>query len=140
MDVLALLFDSYRIFYKKESDVTAAVTFLKARIENKESVIFIAEDAQKNIMGFVQLYPIFSSTRMKRLWLLNDLFVQLTYRSRGISSALINECKIHCMETNSCGMILETAKDNAIGNNLYLKTGFFPDQDHNYYEWGVQSN
>ena len=88
-------------------------------------------------MGFVQLYPIFSSTRMKRLWLLNDLFVQPEYRGKGISIALINEAKNLCRRTGSCGMILETAKDNSIGNNLYIRTGFLPDRDHNYYEWEI---
>ena len=64
---LALLFDAYRVFYRKESDVDAAFQFLKERIANEESIIFIAIDEDKSIKGFVQLYPLFSSTRMKKL-------------------------------------------------------------------------
>ena len=74
---------------------------------------------------------------MKRLWLLNDLFIQREHRSKGVSIALINSCKELCRQTNSCGMILETAKDNTIGNNLYQKTGFVADAGHNYYEWEI---
>lgn len=90
------------------------------------------------MMGFVQLYPIFSSTRMKRLWLLNDLYVNPAYRSKGVSIALINECKTLCRSTNACGLILETAKDNVVGNNLYARTGFLRDEAHNYYEWDIE--
>ncbi len=136
---LAVLFDNYRQFYKREPGIAGAINFLNDRINNNESEIFIAENENKVVMGFVQLYPVFSSTRMKRLWLLNDLFIQPEYRGKGISVALINECKSLCRQTNSCGMILETAKDNAIGNNLYLKTGFVPDSGHNYYEWETES-
>ena|SRR6187455_2136031 len=137
LNILSVLFDNYRVFYKKETDIRGAAAFLRDRIINKDAEIFVAENDHFEIVGFVQLYPIFSSTRMTRLWLLNDLFVQPGYRGKGISVALINECKELCKRTASCGMILETAKDNAIGNNLYLKTGFSPDRDHNYYEWEI---
>ena len=39
LDALALLFDAYRVFYRKKSDVKGAKDFLKARIEQKQSVI-----------------------------------------------------------------------------------------------------
>ena len=132
---LSELFEDYRKFYKKEADPDAAKIFLEARIANNDAEIFVAEDDQRLLVGFVQLYPLFSSTRMKRLWLLNDLFVLPGQRGKGISIALINECKNLCRQTNSCGMMLETAKDNTIGNQLYQKTGFALDYDHNYYEW-----
>ena len=135
IDQLAILFDNYRVFYKKDTDIEGARKFLLERIKNNESEILVAESDRDEMVGFVQLYPVFSSTRMKRLWLLNDLFVKPEFRSKGISVALINECKEICRQSGSCGMILETAKDNAIGNSLYLKTGFLPDSDHNYYEW-----
>ncbi|WP_335338418.1 GNAT family N-acetyltransferase [Chryseobacterium sp. IHB B 17019] len=55
---LAELFDQYRIFYHKDSDVPAAEKFLKERIEKQDSEIFVAENDGK-LIGFVQLYPIF---------------------------------------------------------------------------------
>ena len=137
LDSLSELFDGYRVFYKKETDIPAAKAFLSERIVNNESVIFVAENDSKELMGFVQLYPLFSSTRMKRLWLLNDLFVKPESRGIGISVALIDAGKELCRNTDSCGMILETAKDNSIGNNLYPRAGFTADGDHNYYEWEV---
>ena len=70
---------------------------------------------------------------MKKLWLLNDLFVLESFRCKGISKQLIESCKNLCKDTGACGLILETAKANITGNSLYVKTGFVVDGDHNYY-------
>lgn len=129
------LFDKYRIFYEKESDKIKAKEFISERIELKDSQIFVAETFDKELVGFVQLYPIFSSTRMKRLWLLNDLFVANEHRGKGISKALIESSKEFTKQTNACGLILETAKTNTIGNQLYPRVGFLLDNEHNYYYW-----
>lgn len=132
---LAILFDAYRVFYEMDSDIVAAEKFLAERIAANESEIFVAADSLNNLIGFVQLYPVFSSTRMKRLWLLNDLYVEPAQRGQGISKKLIQRAKELCIETKSCGMILETAKKNVVGNNLYPATGFQLDGNHNYYFW-----
>jgi ribosomal protein S18 acetylase RimI-like enzyme len=129
---LVWLFDAYRVFYQKRSDKITATTFLTERLQKQESVIFVAENQIQELVGFVQLYPLFSSTRMKKLWLLNDLYVAENQRGKGISIALIDACKQHCITTEACGLLLETAKTNIIGNNLYPKTGFELDEDHNY--------
>lgn len=131
---LAELFDGYRIFYNKDSDFSGAVSFLSDRIKNRDSEIFIAQE-DKLLVGFVQLYPLYSSTRMKRLWLLNDLFVLSDFRGKGVSKLLIDRSKVLCIQSDSCGIILETAKSNAIGNQLYPSTGFELDIEHNYYSW-----
>ena len=123
LDSLAKLFDGYRLFYRKHSDVAAAKSFLSDRMKNNESVIYVAEENQ-TLTGFVQLYPLFSSTRMKRLWLLNDLFVHPEYRRRGISKLLFEKCFQLMRKTDACGVMLETEKTNVIGNKLYLQLGF----------------
>jgi ribosomal protein S18 acetylase RimI-like enzyme len=102
---------------------------------NNDSEIFIAVDGDHPPIGFVQLYPLFSSTRMKRLWLLNDLYVVPAYRGKGIGKMLINRCKEFSQETGACGISLETEKTNEIGNGLYPKIGFELDAGHNYYFW-----
>lgn len=123
------------MFYEKETDIQSAVKFLNERIQNEDSEIFVTENRENKIVGFVQLYPIFSSTRMQRLWLLNDLFVDKEHRGKGISKQLIEISKELCKQTNACGLILETAKNNEVGNNLYHQAGFTLDKEHNYYSW-----
>ena len=131
---LALLFDQYRVFYHKESDIPAAESFLKERIEKADSEIFVAE-REGDLVGFVQLYPLFSSTRMKRYWLLNDLFVNENYRGKGFSKELIEETKELAKSTDACGVLLETGKSNDVGNKLYPSCGFEIYDEVNFYEW-----
>ena len=81
LDDISKLFDSYRVFYRKESNLEQAKNFLQERISENDSKIFIAENTASEIVGFTQLYPLFSSTRMQKLWLLNDLFVDAKHRN-----------------------------------------------------------
>lgn len=135
---LSVLFDAYRVFYRKTSDITAATHFLKERLTQEDSEIFVCENEADSLVGFVQLYPLFSSTNMKRLWLLNDLFVDAASRGKGISIQLIDRAKRLVKDTNAFGMYLETEKSNTIGNALYPRAGFQLNQKANYYEWTVK--
>ncbi len=133
---LSILFNSYRVWYRKDSDVDGARHFLEDRIEKGDSEIYVCEIG-KELAGFVQLYPIFSSTRMKKAWLLNDLFVSDDYRGKGISIQLIDRAKKLVRESQAFGMMLETEKTNDIGNKLYPRTGFKQNEIANFYEWEV---
>lgn len=134
LDQLVSLFEAYRVWYRMEPDRTTAYSFLSARIKHGESEIFLAMDSDDKAVGFTQLYPLFSSTRMKRLWLLNDLYVIPEYRGQGVSKRLIDSAKELARATDAAGIFLETEKSNFIGNQLYPKTGFTLD-DHNFYFW-----
>jgi hypothetical protein len=74
VDVLVPLFDAYRQFYRQQSDPGGARQFLRARLENKQSVVLPAH-IDSVAAGFTQLYPSFSSGAMARIFVLNDLFV-----------------------------------------------------------------
>lgn len=128
------LFDAYRTFYNKPLDSAGAKAFISERLNQKDSEIYVA-DINGSLAGFVQLYPLFSSTRMKKYWLLNDLFVAEEYRGKQISLALIERAKQLVEQTNACGMYLETGKENAIGNQLYPRAGFKAYDSVNFYEW-----
>src|SRR6188474_3587616 len=111
IEKLSVLFDKYRIFYKQESDIDNAKSFLKKRMKRRESVIFVAEE-RKELIGFTQLFPIFSSVSMKRTWLLNDLYVNERARGIGAATALLNAAKDFGAETKSKWLLLQTAADN----------------------------
>ena len=134
LENLSDLFNSYRMFYGKKSDLKVANEFLRSRIENKDSKIFVC-DLNNELSGFVQLYPIFSSTRVSKYWLLNDLFVDIKKRGKGYSKLLIERSKELVIESKACGMMLETEKSNDIGNMLYPSTGFKKNELCNFYEW-----
>src|SRR5581483_8937251 len=85
---LAPLFDAYRQFYRQPPDLDGAREFLTERLTRKESVVFlaVAEGAREPAaLGFVQLYPSFSSVKMRRIWVLNDLFVAREARRHGVA-------------------------------------------------------
>ena len=123
IDEVSTLFNAYRIFYGKQADIEGAKSFIEERMKLNESVIFLAMDG-KTPMGFVQLYPIFTSVGMKRKWLLNDLFVAKTYRRQGVGKALMNQAKEFAIETKAAGILLETAKDNTQAQALYEHLGY----------------
>lgn len=134
LEMLSQLFDEYRVFYHKKSNINDAKVFLNERIAQQDSEIIVVEENQI-LVGFVQLYPLFSSTRMKKYWLLNDLFVNKNYRGKGYSKQLIESAKEICKESDACGILLETGKDNLIGNQLYPSCGFKIYDEVNFYEW-----
>ena len=131
---LSVLFNLYRMFYGKKFDLKVAEEFLRSRIEKKDSKIFVC-DFNNELSGFVQLYPLFSSTRVSKYWLLNDLYVDVNKRGKGFSKLLIERSKELVIESKACGMMLETEKSNDIGNKLYPSTGFKKNESSNFYEW-----
>ncbi len=135
LNSLVLLFDEYRVFYGQKPNPEHAANFIRQRMENDESTIFVGENTKNKIIGFVQLYPLFSSTRLKRIWLLNDLFVDKNYRGKGVSKKLLECAKTLCKETSACELSLETQKSNSIANQLYEKANFSLDIEHNFYSW-----
>lgn len=117
------LFDQYRVFYKKDSNLEGAEIFLSTRINNQESVIYIYY--VKNIpVGFTQLYPKYSSARMVRNWILNDLFVLEEYRKTRIATQLINQAIEFAKSKDANFVQLETQVDNFVAQKLYQHLGF----------------
>ncbi len=67
VQVLAPMFDAYRVFYGNASDLGLAKRFLLERFSHNESIIFIAENDGGDAVGFTQLYPSFSSGAAARI-------------------------------------------------------------------------
>lgn len=131
LEELTCLFDGYRVFYNQDSDHQSARDFLRGRIENNESVIFIAL-IHDTYVGFTQLYPMFSSVSMARLLVLNDLYVYPSHRNQKIASTLIHRAEAYAKEIQAKGLILETGKDNP-AQHLYEKLGWKRDEDFLHY-------
>ena len=128
---VALLFDAYRVFYHQPSNLPAAFDFIEQRIANKESAIFLAIMGNEPV-GFVQLYPVFSSVQMKKSWILNDLFVADAARNQGIGEALLQQAKQFGSETGAAYLLLQTGSDNYKAQSVYEKNGWIKTQDFFY--------
>ncbi|MBL0356807.1 MAG: GNAT family N-acetyltransferase [Chitinophagaceae bacterium] len=129
----ALLFDAYRSFYQQPSSLQAAFDFLEQRISKNESVLFLAV-LKGEAVGFVQLYPIFSSVQMKAALLLNDLYVTETARRQGVGEALLQQAKQFGRESNAAFLLLQTADDNYRAQSVYEKSGWIRTPDF-FYEY-----
>lgn len=121
----AALFDGYRQFYGRPADYPLAEAFLHERFTNDDSVVFLAIDSRSGAgLGFVQLYPSFSSIAARRVWILNDLFVAPKARRRGIGRALLNAARDHGVFTGAKRLILSTAATNREARALYVSCGY----------------
>lgn len=135
LEPIATLFDQYRVFYGQESNLAAAKIFLQERLQNRDSVIFVASNGQ--IVGFTQLYPSFSSVSMQRIWILNDLFVVATRRRQGIARLLLATAKQYAQETGAIGMTLATQISNLSAQTLYESLGYTRDEEFYHYSLRV---
>lgn len=119
------LFNQYRIFYKQFSDMGMAQAFINERLQNNESIIFVAIDAElQKPVGFTQLYPKYSSVRLVQNWILNDLYVEESHRRQGIGEQLIKVAMDFAKTRGSKFVQLETAVDNHAAQSLYEAIGF----------------
>lgn len=132
LELLVPLFDAYRQFYQQSSDLEGARHYLTTRIEQEETVIFIALRGGVGI-GFTLLYPMFSSVSMRRVWVLNDLYVAQEGRRTGIATDLIESARQVAIETEARGLELATAPDNAAAQALYESLGWERDTFYHYY-------
>jgi len=127
---VAVLFDAYRVFYGQTSNPHVAQFYLSERLRRNESKIFIAIDTDSHqTIGFTQLYPGFSSLRVGRIWILEDLFVRSDARRIGVGDALITKAEAFAKESGAVGVTLSTAVTNANAQRLYEKHGYERDTD-----------
>lgn len=134
LELLVPLFDGYRVFYRQTSAYNKAHSFLKERLINNDSVIYIAfaKANSETAVGFTQLYPIFSSVSMEPMYILNDLYIHSDYRSKGIGQALIQTVKDLCRKEDQKGIVIQTEPTNP-AQHLYERLGFTKDPDLHYF-------
>jgi ribosomal protein S18 acetylase RimI-like enzyme len=101
----------------------AAKEFIKERLERQDSVILLATKDNKPV-GYTQLFPSFSSVSMKRVWILNDLFVIPEMRNQGIAKALMNAAKDYAIATKAVRIVLATEVTNIVAQKLYETMGY----------------
>lgn len=116
----SLLLNEYRKFYEQPSDLDAATQFLSERLDNKDSIVYIAI-IEEELVGFVQLYPTFSTVSLKVAYILNDLYVKPSARQKGVAQALINHCYDYCEQNSARYITLETSVTNKNAQKLYEK-------------------
>lgn len=126
------MFDAYRLFYGQPSDAALARRFLSDRFARRDSTILLAH-ADAAVAGFTQLYPSFSSTRVARILILNDLYVEPAYRRCGVGRALLLEAARYAIGTRAVRLSLSTAHTNVPAQRLYESLGWVLDETFRTY-------
>ncbi len=124
LDQLIPLFDAYRQFYQQPSDLPGARAFLAERIARDQSTILLAQDQAGAALGFTQLYPSFTSTRMQRIFILNDLYVAPEGRKQGVGKALLAAAVDYGRAQGAARLALSTAVDNLTAQSVYEANGW----------------
>jgi len=133
VDELAGLFDQYRVFYEKDSDLEACRRFLAERLKNDQSIIFAAQGSNGALQGFTQLYQSFCSVELGPLIYLYDLFVEPSARRTGMARALMETARRFALEQGANRLQLETAMDNTRAQALYEDLGY--ERDTEFYTY-----
>ena len=135
---VGILFDLYRQFYKYESNLIESTNYIKDRINNNESIIFIAISDANEAIGFVQLYETFGSLDLGKIIILYDLYVKEDHRKNNIGRKLMIKSHEYAKKINAKRIQLSTAIDNYIGQSLYESLGYVKDDDFYTYDFEIK--
>ena len=128
IDSLVALIDGYRQFYRQPSDPEGARHFLARRFERDDAHLLIALDESGAAIGFVQLFPVPSTTSLGTRWILNDLFVVPEARRSGTGSALLQAARALAVEHDVPQLMLRTQTDNMTAQSRYQALGWQRDE------------
>ncbi|AIL59856.1 GNAT family N-acetyltransferase [Pseudomonas alkylphenolica] len=142
LDLLAPLFVKYREFYGQLPYPDSSRSFLEKRLERGESIIYLAlaDDDDNKLMGFCQLYPSFSSLSLKRVWILNDIYVAEDSRRMLVADHLMREAKKMAKATNAVRLRVSTSNNNEVAMKTYESMGFREDNEFKSYILPINSD
>ena len=138
IEKIGILFDLYRQFYKYESNLIKSTNYIKDRINNNESIIFIAINDANEAIGFVQLYETFGSLDLGKIIILDDLYVKEDHRKNNIGKKLMIKSHEYAKKINAKRIQLSTAIDNYIGQSLYESLGYVKDANSYTYDFEIK--
>ena len=128
LDLLTPLFIKYREFYGELPFPDSSRKFLETRLKRKESVIYMAlADDEDRLLGYCQLYPSFSSLSLKRVWILNDIYVAEDARRQLVADRLLQTAKKMAKDTNAIRLRVATSQNNLAAQKTYESIGFRED-------------
>lgn len=135
MDLLTPLFVKYREFYGEHPVPDSSRDFLEKRLRREESVIYLAlhDEDDNKLLGFCQLYPSCSSLSLKRVWILNDIYVAEDARRHVVADHLIQKARKMAREIQAVRMRVSTSANNEVAQKVYESIGFREDTQFKNY-------
>jgi GNAT superfamily N-acetyltransferase len=126
-DLLPLM-RAYCDFYSVDPSDEDLIALSRALIEDptREGIQLIARGADGAAVGFATVFWTWSTTRGKRIGVMNDLFVAPEARGAGggrTGEKLIAACAERCRAHGAVSLTWQTALDNARAQALYDRVG-----------------
>lgn len=130
------LYNAYRIFYGEAPDEARALVFIRDRIALASSQpagqfslaqYFLAwtnYDGGRRAVGFMHLMPSTNTLAMRPIWFLEDLYVELAARRKGIATSFLKHAEDFARRTGAERLTLATAHDNLAAQGVYQKLGY----------------
>lgn len=125
-DAVVPLFDAYRAFFAGPDDLARSRRFLEERLNAGDSVVFFARSGAE-ALGFIQLYPLWSSWYCRRIWFLSDLYVREDRRKCGVGRSLVERAVGHAVATGASSIIVELPHREPHLQGFYASLGFHED-------------
>jgi ribosomal protein S18 acetylase RimI-like enzyme len=134
VEALLPLFNAYRQFYKRERSENKAADFIATNLENKRSIILLADAGNGKVVGFIQFYWRLSALSLAPYLYLADLYVGDVYRKQGVARKLMEQARLFGVEHGAVALQLETAHTNTPAQKLYESLGYQIEQAYRTYE------
>lgn len=131
---LAPLFDAYRKFFTGDSDVAGSTAFLSERLARQDSAVLAAFERDRGV-GFLQLYPLFSSWYATTIWFLSDLYVDDAYRKAGVGKQLVHEAQRFARDAHSRSIMVEIPHSEPHLVTFYEALNFQRDKTFDLYRY-----
>lgn len=112
-------------FYKGKTPIgTKLQDHIKHLLDSDEAgTQFVAETDDGRLAAFATLYFSFSTTRVQKIAILNDLFVDAEFRGAGLGEKLFQHVLDYTKKEGYAYMSWQTAIDNTSAQALYKKMG-----------------
>src|SRR5271156_1448425 len=130
---LLLLYIAYRVFYGEAPEEQRAAAFIRDRVTQSSGRYFLAWDDTSRALGFMHLMPSTNTLAMRPIWFLEDLYVDVSARGRGIATALLSYAEEFARSTGAERLILATAHDNLAAQHIYKKLGYVREEHFLYF-------
>lgn len=120
VDLIKGYFAFYRTPFPAESKIGALLDLLE---QDPSRGVQLVADAGERLQGFVSLFACFDTLVADRILVMNDLFVDPSFRNRGVGAALFDASLAYATAHGYARLDWVTATDNHDAQRFYDRQG-----------------
>jgi GNAT superfamily N-acetyltransferase len=129
IEVLAELFDQYRVHYGESPDRARSACWLDENLSASHLRAFVAGEGGK-LVGFATIAELPASLRLSHFWQVRDLFVLPTHRRLGLARSLLATIRQAAIASGAIRLVVQTEEDNDPALRLYTGGGYAPNKGY----------